>query len=212
MHYFGYLRKYGDYGLLYPHKHEDTDVYKILQDHKISPTKLVGFSDSSWQDCPDTGRSTGGYLIYYYGNLIDAHTSMPVPIAMSSAEAEYMSAYNLCMKLAHLRMLVYDIENMGSPNFDTDPETPTVVLIDNQATVSMSKSKKVTSKNRHTRRREHYVRQGQERGEHNLNWLPAKFQLADIMTKTQDSKIYLPLFTKVFTKIPNCVEGTKSNN
>ena len=71
-----------------------------------------------------------------------------------------------------VRMLVYDIENMGSPNFDTkerDPETPTVVLIDNQATVSMAKSKKVTSKNRHIRRREHYVRQGQERGEHNLN-------------------------------------------
>ena len=140
---------------------------------------------------------------------------MPVPIAMSSAEAEYMSACNLCMKLAHLRMLVYDIENMGSPNFDTkerDPETPTVALNDKQATVSMAKSKKVTSKNRHIRRREHYVRQGQERGEHNLNWLPAEFQLADIMTKTQDSKIYLPLFTKVFTKIPNCVEGTKSNN
>ena len=137
---------------------------------------------------------------------------MPVPIAMSSAEAEYMSACNLCMKLAHLRMLVYDIELLGHSDFDPDSETPNVVLIDNQATVSMAKSKKVTSKNRHIRRREHYVRQGQEQGEHNLTWLPAEFQLADIMTKTQDSKKYLPLFNRVFSKIPNCVEGTKSGN
>ena len=140
---------------------------------------------------------------------------IPAPIAMSSAEAEYMSACNLCMKLAHLRMLVYDIEKMGHPDYDPqsrDSETPSVVLIDNQATVSMAKSKKVTSKNRHIRRREHYVRQGQEQGEHNLNWLTADLQLADIMTKTQDSKKFLPLFTKIFTKIPSCVEGTKSSN
>ena len=155
-----------------------------------------------------------GYLIFSNGNLIDAHTSVPVPIAMSSAEAEYMGGCNLCMKLAHIRMLIYDLEKMGKPDYDiqgTDKETPSVVLIDNQATVSIAKSKKMTSKNRHIRRREHYVRQGQEQGEHSVHWLPAENQLADIMTKTQDSKKFLPLFTKIFTKIPDCVEGTKGN-
>ena len=99
-------------------------------------------------------------------------------------------------------------------NYDPDGrdnETPNVVLIDNQATVTIAKSKKVTSKNRHIRRREHFVRQGQEQGEHSLHWLPAEYQLADIMTKTQDSKKFLPLFSRVFSKIPDCVEGTKSS-
>ena len=26
---------------------------------------LMGFYDSSWQDFPDTGRSTGAYIIFY---------------------------------------------------------------------------------------------------------------------------------------------------
>ena len=185
--------------------------YKMLKSKEIPATKLVGFSDSSWQDCPDTGRSTGGYLIFYNGNLIDAHTSMPVPIAMSSAEAEYMSACNLCMKLAHLRMLVYDLEKLGSKDYDPDgrdDQTPNVVLVDNQAAVTMAKSKKLTSKNRHIRRREHFVRQGEEQGEHSL---PGDVQFADIMTKTQDAKKYLTMFTKLFTKISACVDGSKDN-
>ena len=26
---------------------------------------LMAFSGSSWQDCPDTGRNTGAYIIFY---------------------------------------------------------------------------------------------------------------------------------------------------
>ena len=125
-----------------------------------------------------------------------------------------MSACNLCMKLAHLRMLVYDLENLGNKDYNPegrDEETPSVVLVDNQAAVTMAKSKKVTSKNRHIRRREHFVRQGEEQGEHSLHWVPGDVQFADIMTKTQDAKKYLPMFTKLFTKIPACVDGSKDN-
>ena len=45
-----------------------------------------------------------------------------------------------------------------------------------------------------------------------VQWIPAENQLSDIMTKTQDSKKFLPIFTRVFTKIPGCVDGIKSNN
>ena len=50
------------------------------------------FSDSSWQDCPDTGRSTGAYIIFYQGGPIDHGTHVPVPVAQSSAESEYNAA------------------------------------------------------------------------------------------------------------------------
>ena len=39
----------------------------------------MGFSDSSWKDCPDTGRSTGAYIIFYQGGTIDHGTHVPVP-------------------------------------------------------------------------------------------------------------------------------------
>ena len=47
----------------------------------------MDFSDSSWQDCPDTGRSTGAYIIFYQGGIIDHVTHVPVPVAQSSAES-----------------------------------------------------------------------------------------------------------------------------
>ena len=38
----------------------------------------------SWQDCPDTGRSTGAYIISYQGGPIDHGTHVPGPVAKSS--------------------------------------------------------------------------------------------------------------------------------
>ena len=30
----------------------------------------MAFSDSSWQDCLETGRSTGSYIIFYQGGTM----------------------------------------------------------------------------------------------------------------------------------------------
>ena len=46
---------------------------------------LMAFYDSSWQDCPDTGRSTGAYIILYQGGQIENGTHVPGPVAQSSA-------------------------------------------------------------------------------------------------------------------------------
>ena len=43
---------------------EESPVYKICKEHKIEMGELVGFSDSSWQDCPDTGKSTCCYHLH----------------------------------------------------------------------------------------------------------------------------------------------------
>ena len=61
-------------------------------------SEITSFSDSSWQDCPDSGRITIGYKIFIQGGIVEWNTSLPVPIAMSSSEAEYMAA---CMSMTH---------------------------------------------------------------------------------------------------------------
>ena len=72
---------------------------------------LMAFSDSSWQDCPDTGRSTGSYIIFYQDGTIDHGTHVPGPVAQSSAESEYNAAYTAGISLAHFRMLIHDFLN-----------------------------------------------------------------------------------------------------
>ena len=43
--------------------------------------QLMSLSDSIWQDCPDTGRSSGAYIIFYQGGNIHHHTHVPLPVA-----------------------------------------------------------------------------------------------------------------------------------
>ena len=45
------------------------------------------FSDSIWQDCPGTGRSTREYIVFYQGVPIDHCTHVTGPVAQSSAES-----------------------------------------------------------------------------------------------------------------------------
>ena len=47
---------------------------------------LMDFSDSSWQDFPYTGRSTGAYIIFYQGEPIDNGTHVSRTVSQSSAE------------------------------------------------------------------------------------------------------------------------------
>ena len=64
----------------------DAPVSDLLRQAIIkTDNQLMDFSGSSWQDCPDTGRSTGAYIIFYQGGTIDYGTHVPRPVAQSSA-------------------------------------------------------------------------------------------------------------------------------
>ena len=67
----------------------------------------MDFYDYSQQYCPDTGRSTGAYIIFYKGGPIYHATHVLVPVAQSSAEIEYNAAFTAGMDLAHFRMLIH---------------------------------------------------------------------------------------------------------
>jgi hypothetical protein len=64
------------------------------------------FTDASWQDCPDTGRSTTGFLMCCCGGVIEANSvlQMPVHVAMSSCEAEVVACCSGCMAAAHMHI------------------------------------------------------------------------------------------------------------
>ena len=46
---------------------------------------LMDFYNSSWQDCLDTGRSNGAYIIFYQGGPIDYVTHVSGTFAQSIA-------------------------------------------------------------------------------------------------------------------------------
>jgi hypothetical protein len=168
----------------------------------IQPSDLFIFTDASWQDCPDTGCLTVSYLIFYQGGIIDANSTIPTPVAMSSSEAEFVGACTGCMAVAHIRMLIYDLEYLGTKHWTSAvqnlPQAPIVVMVDSQATVKIAASKKLTrNKTRHIERRFHFVR---------VQWLAYHCLdpggVAAHMTKTQEAIIIDPRVTIVMYVLP----------
>jgi len=214
LHVFGYLRKFPDYAIKFYANAKESPVFNICDKNNIETTSIIGFSDASWQDCPDTGRSTCGYKIFIQGGLIDAQSTLPVPVALSSAEAEYMGACGLGAMICHLRELQYEFEALGTKEYDENKlnaDVPSILLIDNQATVRMSKNYKLTKKNRHIRRRWHFVRYGVQQKLFTLKWIKAEDQLADDCTKTQSNSVSEKHFKRTLMQIPDKVKGFKSN-
>ena len=83
-------------------------------------------TSSSWQYFPDTGRSTGAYIIFYQGGPIDHGTHVPVRVSQSSAEIEYNAACAAGMALSHFRMLIHEL--LKKDPYIVLEEAPLIVL------------------------------------------------------------------------------------
>ena len=69
-------------GLKYYANMNDAPVSDLLRQAVIkTENHLMAFSDSSWQDCSDTGRSKVSYVIFYQGGPIDHSTHVPGPVS-----------------------------------------------------------------------------------------------------------------------------------
>ena len=86
VHLLRYIRDNKTLVLKYYADLNDAPVTDILRQTNIkTKNHLTAFSDYSWQDCPDTGRSKGAYIIFYQGGPIDHGTHVTVPVSKSSA-------------------------------------------------------------------------------------------------------------------------------
>ena len=86
VHLLRYIRDNKTLGLKYYADMNDAPVTDLLRKASIkNENHLMDFSGSICQDCPDTGRSTGLYIIFYQGGPIDHGTHVPGPVAKSRA-------------------------------------------------------------------------------------------------------------------------------
>ena len=178
-HLLHHLRCHRLTGIKYYHRIEDAPIYRTLQATGYNKyLELFTFIDSSWQDCPDTSKSTGAYIVYYRGGVIDCASVVPEPVAMSSAKAEYNTAAIGTMATTPCRQMVLEMRNQ-------DPDLPftTPVFCDSTSAMAMGVSYRDTRRTRHILRRYHYVRYQIDGGWCELFWVPTDLQLADALSK-----------------------------
>jgi hypothetical protein len=110
-----YLRGSLDYGLLL----------------RPSPTsELVVYTDDDWAGCPDTRRSTSGYVVFLGTNLVSWAAKRQPVVSRSSAEAEYSAVAISVAEASWLRQLLHELH---SPL-----QRATLVYCDNVSAVYLS--------------------------------------------------------------------------
>ena len=113
------------------------------------------FYDSICKDCPDTGRSTGAYIVFYQCGPIDHCTHVPGPVSQSSPESDYITACTAVMDLSHFSMLNNELLNKDP---DVVPEQEPLIILDKKSVICMAKNGKDTKHTRHITRRMCLVR------------------------------------------------------
>ena len=179
LHLICYITNIANKQIKYFSNYKQYPIFKTLKEKNIhiNEDTILTFTDSSWNDCVDTGRSTGGNCTIVQGGPVDHSSYLPIPVAMSSSEAEYIATATTCMRASHLHMLTYNLRHLGTPEYDGDNIKcqPARIIKDNEATIIMSKYNKDTVGNRHVTRRFHYVRQDTVLNEHKFNGFVLSF-------------------------------------
>jgi len=178
-HLLRYLRDHPLYGIRFYSNFNALPISRMLQNVGLNQSHpFFAFSDSSWDDDVDHGRSTGCYIITYMGGVVDHSSNLPNPVALSSAEAEYNEGCLTMMAISHLRMLLAELEDSTE-----DSLAPTNIYFDSRSAIAMGINFRDTKHTRHILKRYHYVREGVKSKRFNILWLQTLFQLADIGTK-----------------------------
>ena len=177
---------------------------------------MTAYSDASWADCPDTGRSTGGYVVYQNGGPVAFSSRVLPTVALSTAESELMAMTECSKSLMHLRYVnndwdtpgreekhephdnwgdIYSHKECDGDSYNVEWETqdwPSEMHGDNASTLLMlgDVNASITSRSKHIAARYFWCRDKVKEGEITLHKVDTTENVSDIMTKSLTSATF----------------------
>jgi len=136
---------------------------------------LQGYCDADWAGDDDTRRSTTGYVFGIGTGVISWNSKRQPTVALSTTEAEYMSASAAAREAVWLRAL---LEEVGFPQ-----QQATTVYCDNSGAIALARNPVQHQRSKHIDIRHHFIRSVSEAGEVELVYVPTHEQVADVLTK-----------------------------
>ncbi|CAL9022194.1 unnamed protein product [Prunus brigantina] len=136
---------------------------------------LIGYCDSDWAGSEDDRRSTLGYVFTLGSGMFSWASIKQNTVALSTAEAEYVSAAEATSQAKWLRFVLGD--------FGEDQVEGTPILCDNTSAIAMAKNPVFHQKSRHISRKFHFIREAIQAKEIELIYCKTEDQIADILTK-----------------------------
>lgn len=135
----------------------------------------------------DTARSRSGFVITYAGCPICWGSKLQTLVALSTTEAEYISASNALREVIPLMHITREARDLNIKL----PDSPALVFCrlfeDNEGALAMLRTHKVRPRTKHLSTRVHHFVQHVEKGDIICHGIDTKDQPADILTKPVDA-------------------------
>ncbi|KAI5314280.1 hypothetical protein L3X38_043456 [Prunus dulcis] len=167
---------------------------------KGKTSTLIGYCDSDWARSEDDMRSTSGYAFTLGSGMFSWASIKQNTIALSTTEAEYVSAAEATSQAKWLRFV---LEDFGEGQVEGTP-----ILCDNTSAIAMEKNPVHHQKTRHISWKFHFIREAIHAKEIELIYCKTEDQIADILTKALPKDRFVSLRSLLGVKTAKGLEGS----
>lgn len=187
---FNALTKIWKYLLAYP------DL-GLIWDCSGDNLTIKGYSDSDWGNDLDDRKSTSGYIFSLsgdiaYNNPISWTSQLQKSIALSSCEAEYMALKEATKEAIYLANMFNYLNNTLRLNYiNSIPK----ILVDSDSAKKLAENPEFHKRSKHIEITYHFTRQAIIQGKIELIHIPARYQLADLLTKNVNNLLHKTYIT-----------------
>nr|GEV81683.1 retrovirus-related Pol polyprotein from transposon TNT 1-94 [Tanacetum cinerariifolium]GEW27422.1 retrovirus-related Pol polyprotein from transposon TNT 1-94 [Tanacetum cinerariifolium] len=144
---------------------------------------LEGFSDSDYEGCLDSGKSTSGYVFTMDGTAVSWMSRIQKCVAMSTTEAKYMVIAEADKELVWLKNFIEELDRA---------QTECILFCDNQSAIHLAPV--FHGRKKRIKIRYHYIRELVSEGTLSLKKILEAKNPADMLTKvvtTEKLKLYV---------------------
>jgi len=135
---------------------------------------LFSYTDADWAGCTIDRKSTSGTCHFLGFALVSWFSKKQNLVALSTAEAEYISAASCCAQVLWMKQTLLDL----GLSYDHVP-----IMCDNTSAINLSKNPVLHSRTKHIEIRHHFLRDHVQKGDITLEFISTNNQIADILTK-----------------------------
>jgi hypothetical protein len=184
---YAYLNNTKDDGLIFwrsapymdlpdiPFPRPRSSPHDIISPSKMHPRDPIAYSDSDWGSDTSHRRSVTGIIIMVAGAAVVYKTHYQRAVALSSTEAEFVSASDAGKMALYIRSLLQDL--------GFAQQHPTPLRIDNKGALHMVTAGAPTKRTRHVDIRYFALLQWSETRQLQAESIPTAHNISDSMTK-----------------------------
>ncbi len=152
-------------------------------------TGLIGYSDADFAGDTGDRKSTSGSIFFFHNGPVAWASKKQPCTALSTTEAEYISACEAAKTAVWLSYLLQD--------FTGEVQTKVPLYCDNQGAVRLVYNAEFHQRTKHIQLRWHWIREKVTEGRIEIKFVGSEDQLADIFTKA----LAAPQFEKMRARI-----------